>query len=264
MYSLRLTCVPAELDQLSAELWEAGTIGIHQTETSDGVVLIAGFESGANLSTLLTRFHAHAPASQHEPLIDWVEHTHRAWQAREVGQNLFLVPIWSNEATPPGRARLIHNPGLASGTGEHPCTRLALAALEKCVHETTRLVDVGTGSGILALAALRLGARHAICLDTDETALHVARENSSLNALDPFLIVGSAECMANEIADVTVVNINATVLLSIIDDLVRITRRGGRVILTGFPEAELRPFQQLLPAAEISRLDNWCCITAEI
>lgn len=91
-------------------------------------------------------------------------------------------------------------------------------------------------------------------------ALQAARENFLLNELPPILVAGSAECLADESSDVTVANISATVLLSILNEVVRITRPKGWVVLTGFPEEELQPFQRIFPDAEISQLNEWRCL----
>jgi ribosomal protein L11 methyltransferase len=264
MYSLRLVCSREQIDQLSAELWEAGTIGIHELDSGNQVVLLAAFDAPEPQPQLLTFFAGYSPAWQTEPATDWTEQTKQAWPGREIGERLFFAPPWCGDPTPPGRERIVHVPGLACGTGEHPCTRLALVALEKSVRPDTTLIDIGTGSGILAIAALRLGAPRAIGIDTDESALATARSNCSLNALQPVLIVGSAECVTAGAADITVANINGTVLLSILDDLLRITRRHGRLILTGFTNAELRPFRELLHVAEVSTLSGWSCLTATL
>jgi ribosomal protein L11 methyltransferase len=255
VYSLRLTCSPEQVDDLSAELWAAGTAGVEEIELCDRVLLIAAFEQRDD--SLLRFFQAQWQA---EPEVDWIGQTHRAWPPRAIGNRLFLAPPWSADPTPPGRIRMIHNPGLASGTGEHPCTQLALAALENCTQPGSVVADIGTGSGVLSIAALRLGAARAISVDTDEAALHVARENFSLNALAPRLVTGSADCLADQVADMTVANISGTVLFSLLNDLLRITRRV--LILTGFPESELRAFQ--FRDASTSAMGDWRCITVPL
>lgn len=126
------------------------------------------------------------------------------------------------------------------------------------------VADIGAGSGILSIAALRLGAGRAICVDTDKNALQVARENFSLNDLAALLVAGSADCIADECTDITVANMNGSVLFSILEDLLRITRGAGRLILTGFPESELPAFEQLFPGAEISAIGDWRCLTISI
>jgi|ERR1700685_361967 len=264
MYSLRLACSREQIDQLSAELWEAGTVGVQEIDSGKGVVLIAGFDVDDQQTSLTKLFASYSPEWRQEPATDWVQQTLTAWPAREIGERVFLAPTWCDDPTPPGRERIIHNPGLACGTGEHPCTQLAIAALEKSVRAGCKVVDVGTGSGILAIAALRLGASTAIGIDTDESALATARKNFSLNALATVLIAGSCDCMAEESADITVANINATVLLSIFDDLLRIARHPGRLILTGFTESESRRLLHLLPGADVSRLSEWCCLIATL
>ena len=264
MYSLRLICPHEEVDLASLELWEAGTVGIREIEGDDDITLIAGFEGNERRSELLDQFAAFAPEWHSEDAIDWIAVSHEAWQPREIGDRIFLAPHWSEAPTPTGRLRLVHNPGLACGTGEHPCTQLALIAIEKAVTFGCTLVDVGGGSGILGIAALHLGAAHAICADIDYVALTTARENFGLNDFHADLVCGSAECIAGKCADVTVANISGTVLLMLCEELVRITNRPGTLIVTGFPEAESATFQDLLPGAELSEIDGWCCITAKL
>lgn len=249
---------------LSAELWEAGPIAIREMASEGRVLLIAGFETNGAKRELLTRFHNYSPEWRSEAATDWVAESQAAWQPRSVGTRLFLAPPWSSDRTPAGRERIIHNPGLACGTGEHPCTQLALIALEKCVGPAFRVVDIGTGSGILAIAALRLGARWAAGIDPDETAITAASENFALNGLGPRLAVGSAECLADSCSDVTVANISGTVLLSILDDLLRATRPGGWLILTGFPENEAHVFERALPNCQVLGIDEWRCVVAKL
>jgi ribosomal protein L11 methyltransferase len=264
MYSLRLTCKSEDVDFLAAELYEAGTIGIRELDENGEIVLIAGFETNEHRAEMLARFSANSPTWYAEETVDWVGISHDAWPAREIGKRLFLAPPWVSDPTPRGRVRLIHNPGAACGTGEHPCTRLALVALEKLVLRGRTIVDVGTGSGILAVGALTLGAGRAIGIDIDCAALMAARENFDLNGVRADLICGSADVLAAGCSDVTVANISATVLLNIWDDLLRITRQPGHLVLTGFPQTEARTLQQLLPDGESFEMDGWCCLAGGI
>jgi ribosomal protein L11 methyltransferase len=260
MYSLRLVCSPEHVDLLSGELWDAGTAGVQEFDKGDAVVLSAAFESNDLRIELLQRFASYSPEWHRMDATDWVQQTQRAWPGREVGDRLFLAPVWCTESTPAGRERVVHNPGLACGTGEHPCTQLALTAVENCVTRGCRVVDIGTGSGILALGALRLGASIVIGVDTDVSALQAARENFALNDFVSRLIAGSADCVADGCSDVTVANISGTVLLSISEDLVRITCPGGWLILTGFPESEAGAFRMIFPEAEVLEMGEWRCL----
>jgi ribosomal protein L11 methyltransferase len=123
---------------------------------------------------------------------------------------------------------------------------------------------VGTGSGILAVAAVRLGARFVIGFDVDEASLQAARENFFLNGLIPLLVAGSAEAAIDGWADVTVANISGTVLLSMLDDLLRITRANGCLILTGFTEAELPVFKTCFPGAAVWAMNEWRCVVTNV
>ena len=262
MRSLHLTCSPERVEEISAELWDAGTLGVEEVDLADQVLLIACFEKRDD--SLLSNFAPYRPEWGELPAINWIEETHRGWPPRQIGGRLFLAVPWCTDPTPHGRTRVLHNPSQASGTGEHPCTQLALAALEKFIQPGSTVADIGTGSGIVSMAALRLGAARAIAVDTDENALLVARENFSLNGLEPSLVCGSANCLSDQIADVTVANINATVLLSIMDELLRITRPMGRLILTGFPSAESHVVRHIFPEVEFSMQDGWCSIVAAL
>lgn len=260
MYSLRLTCSPDTVDELSTALWEHTTAGIRELDDGDDVILIAGFETNAERAAMLRQFAAYSPEWEQEDATDWVQETRLAWPPRLVGERLFLAAPWSTEATPPGRLRIVHNPGLACGTGEHPCTQLALAALERRVSKGSTVIDIGTGSGMLALTALRLGARRVLGMDLDVSALQAARENFQLNQLEPALAAGSADSIRELSSDLTVANISGTVLLSMMDELQRMTKVEGSLILTGFPESELPAFVRLFPHADITALNEWRCI----
>ena len=263
MYSLRLQCRTEEAETLSFQLWEAGTVAISESYESETCVLTAGFERETSCASLLEQFASYQPEWR-EDRTDWLAVTREAWPGRAVGKRLYLAPPWSEEPTPEGRIRLVQNPGQASGTGEHPCTQLALEALESFVFPGCRVLDVGTGSGVLAIAAQQMGAATSVGVDRDGSALETARENFCLNNLTPLLAVGSADCIADGWSNLTVANISATVLLSIADDLLRVTAPGGVLILTGFPRSEAGALSDFLPQAEITYSNDWVCLTATL
>ena len=159
MYSVRIAAEPQDFDTLSAELWEAGTSGIVE---GDGFV-DAFFDHREDAA----RF----GDPQESPDIDWVRSTEDAWPPLRVGEKFFVVAPWRTEPTPEGRFRLEINPGMQCGTGQHPCTRLCLEAMEKIIQPGDAVLDVGTGSGILSLAAKLLGAGRVIACDIDPDAV---------------------------------------------------------------------------------------------
>lgn len=259
MYSLQLRCSPEEVEAASAELWDYGTVAISETDGGPWVRLLAGFESDGRRDELLQRFSRWQPEWEQDDT-DWEMQSREAWPPREVGTRIFLAPPWCRDETPAERVRLMHNPGTASGTGEHPCTQLALQALERYVNCTSRVVDVGSGSGILAIAAVLLGASTSIAVDTDEASLPTARENFGLNGLRPLLLCGSADSIVDGFADIVVANISGSVLLSLMDELLRITATTATLVLTGFTEGEASTFQRMFPQAEESACHEWGCL----
>ncbi|MBQ9347873.1 MAG: 50S ribosomal protein L11 methyltransferase [Oscillibacter sp.] len=115
---------------------------------------------------------------------DWENNWKQYYKPMEVGQKLLIVPVWEAADLPSGRIPVILDPGLAFGTGSHETTRLCLTLLERSVQGGERVLDLGCGSGILSIAALKLGAASADAVDIDEAAVRVARENAALNGID--------------------------------------------------------------------------------
>jgi ribosomal protein L11 methyltransferase len=264
VYRLSLTCSAAEAELIIAELWESGTLGIREQPQLRGIEIDAFFETSSLGENLIHRLARFSPTWEIVAATDWVAETYRAWPARAIGNRIFLAPAWSDEPTPPGRLRVIHNPGLACGTGEHPCTRLALMALEELLFSGANVADIGTGSGILAVGAMRLGARSVIGVDNDESALAAARENFALNRLEPMLAAGSTECIRNAHAGLTIANINAELLAPLVPDLFRITAPGGWIVITGFTEQEQTLFREFSASAAVTSLDGWLCLSVPV
>ena len=229
MFSLLLRHDPAAQDLLSAELMEAGSAGI--AEEPDG--LRAFFEDGIDTRAMTARFAQYHPELRIEADIDWEQETRDAWPPLLVGSRFFLVPPWRDEAAPAGRIRLEVNPGMACGTGWHPCTQLCLAALEGHVRPGARVLDVGCGSGILFLAAALLGAGLVIGCDIDLEAVMVARERIACP-----LFAGSIDAIQSDSMDVIVANVSAMVAQELASEFSRVRRLGSTLILSGFTESE--------------------------
>ena len=113
---------------------------------------------------------------------DWENNWKQFYKPMEIGDRLIVIPEWEN-ADIGNRVPLILNPGLTFGTGSHATTRLCLKALEQRVHGGERVLDLGCGSGILSIAALKLGAAHAFACDIDDKCQDVAYENAALNGI---------------------------------------------------------------------------------
>ncbi len=166
---------------------------------------------------------------------DWAE----AWKAHfhpiPIGERLVVAPSWSDYIPLPQQVVVELDPGMAFGTGAHPTTRLCLEALERGLHGGETVVDWGTGSGLLAVAAAKLGAARVLAGDVDPLAVSIARENCARNGVEGRVTVveGESPGILNAQADVTVCNILAGVIIELAEALADVTRPGGRLIASG-------------------------------
>lgn len=171
---------------------------------------------------------------------DWVRATQTQFQPVHVSPRLWVVPSWH---APPDAAaiNLFIDPGLAFGTGTHPTTRLCLAWLDANLRGGERVLDYGCGSGILAIAAMKLGAACASGVDIDPAAVLAARNNAMQNeVMVEFL---AADHSAPRAADVVLANILANPLVVLAPLLARATRPGGRIVLSGVLEHQAHDVQ---------------------
>ena len=168
----------------------------------------------------------------------WKEHFH----VLRIGRRVVVKPTWRDYTSQPDDAIVELDPGMAFGTGLHPSTRLCLLELDATPPRDTHVLDLGTGSGILAIAAARLGARDVLALDIDSVAVTVATDNVRRNGLSDRIAVARGTLpLANDPRrdaapsgfDIAVANITAPVLTGMAEHLVAALRPGGRLIAGG-------------------------------
>jgi ribosomal protein L11 methyltransferase len=165
---------------------------------------------------------------------DWVRTTQAQFNPIEIGARLWVGPSWHEP--PVARAAVRIDPGLAFGTGAHPTTRLVLDFLEKNVSGGERVLDYGCGSGILAIAAAKLGAAHVDGVDVDPQAVETANANARANRVA--LSAALPEQLAAAVYDIVVSNILAQPLIVLAPLLAARTARGGRIALAGILESQ--------------------------
>lgn len=261
MFSLVLTCSEQEAEQLSAELWERGAAGIEEISLPGSrCQLRAYFENPEGLAEAFASFDRRV---EPVPDVDWETVSRQAWPAFPLGGRLYLAPEWDESPTPPGRRRLIIHPGQALGTGAHPATRLCLEALDEHLQPGQTVLDVGTGSGILASAALLLGARIAVGCDIEFAPLEIARRNLSAGGLVALLFCGSARAARAGAFDIVVANINAATHESLAEDYSRLAPR--LLILSGFPQRDAPSVERAVGrfgyrAAAQRAEEEWRCL----
>ena len=220
MYSVLIAVLPGQRETLNAELWDAGTAGLIENDGS-----IEAFFETAETARRFGEPRACAA-------IDWVQQTQDAWPPLLVGEKFFVVAPWRTEPAPEGRFRLEINPGMQCGTGQHPCTRLCLAAMETTVQPGDAVLDVGSGSGILSRAAKMLGAGRVVACDTDPDAARAPALRDAASGDVPFFI-GSAGAVRAGAFDVVVANIGEVVVNELHAELARVAPRR---ILSGFED----------------------------
>jgi ribosomal protein L11 methyltransferase len=169
---------------------------------------------------------------------DWAE----AWKAHyhpiRIGRKLFIRPLWVDVEIAPDDVVIALDPGMAFGTGTHPTTQLCLEALEDAVQPGVKVLDLGTGSGILAIGAAKLGAAHILALDIDPIAVKVTQENIEQNEVAAKITAqqGSLENVITSARrfDLVVVNILARIIIMMCDQHLGDTvRPGGRALFSG-------------------------------
>jgi ribosomal protein L11 methyltransferase len=183
---------------------------------------------------------------------DWAEAWKKHFFIHRVGRRLVIVPSWRRYSAKRGELPIRLDPGMAFGTGLHPTTRLCLRALERYVRGDESLLDLGTGSAILAIAAAKLGARRVLALDIEPVAARVAGENVERNRLTGRIEVRLGSLPLDppgaETFDLVVANISFRVLSELHPALRRDLRAGGVALLSGVLEQDAPRLLELLAA----------------
>jgi len=232
--ALTLQVERAAAEAFSDALLEAGAQSV-SLETAGAVTALLSMEEDSK--TLVARAARAAgitpPAYSVETLDDrdWVRASQAQFAPVAIGERLWIGPSW--HAAPPGRIAVRIDPGLAFGTGSHPTTRLVLRFLEKNIKGGERVLDYGCGSGILAIAAARLGAAHVDAVDLDPQAVETARANAAAN--DVVLKSALPDAFPAAGYDIVVSNILAQPLIALAPML---APRGARIALSGILDSQ--------------------------
>ena len=231
--------------------------------------LVVLLESDADIDALLATAGAaiglqEVPAYtvDHVAEQNWVQLTQSQFDPIRVSERLWIVPSW-HEAPDPAAVNLILDPGMAFGTGSHPTTRLCLEWLERNVSDACSVLDYGCGSGILAIAAARLGAARVAGVDIDPQAVDAARANAERNAVTA-LFADSAQPVAGEY-DLVVANILSNPLRVLAPAICAHVRPGGRLALSGIlreqAEEIIGIYAQWLPMQVADTREDWVCLS---
>ena len=207
------------------------------------------------------------PEPQYKPIKDqnWMEAWKEHYRPFQVGEKILVMPAWEKPKQNEEKLVVRINPAMAFGTGTHPSTQLCLQLVERYIKKGGNFIDVGCGSGILSIAAIRLGTIHALAVDVDNQAVTATRENSAINDLKPGALetgLGSVdEIRSNQFsiqqAPLVAVNILASVILQLFDKgLGDLVSEEGVLLLSGILEPQLEDVLQSAKAAGFSLLEQ--------
>lgn len=202
---------------------------------------------------------------------DWTQMWRSFFSPLLVGDRLLVIPPWERRRPPPhqsGRVAVVIDPGPAFGTGHHPTTQMCLEAVERYLRPGMRVLDLGTGSGILAIAAARLGAGRVVALDTDPAAVKATLSNSRANRVLGRVSVrpGSLDGRLRPF-DLLLANISGQAIMELARPLSRAARPGAVVAVSGFLSESLNAVERALGAAgwqpvEVLCGDDWRTLVA--
>jgi len=247
-----------EPDQPPPALWEHNRItALFAPDAAVGDILRQAAEAAGLPEVPLYRIEALADN-------DWVRLTQAQFDPIRISQRLWIVPTWHTPSDPDA-INIVLDPGLAFGTGSHPTTQLCLRWLDDNLMRGESVLDYGCGSGILAIAALKLGAGSAVGVDLDPQAVLASRDNAAANQVTARFYLPD-EAPQFEV-DVVVANILTNPLKLLAPLLAASARRGGRVVLSGILSAQAEEVMQIYgqwfdlgsPIVE----DGWVCLSGK-
>ena len=209
---------------------------------------------------------------EHEKMYeeDWANTWKQYYKPSKIGEKIVVKPIWEEYEQKEGELVVNLDPGMAFGTGTHETTRMCIQALEKYVKEESTVFDVGCGSGILAIAAAKLGAKLAVGVDLDPVAVESSIENVGYNNLNNIEILhGNLVEVIDGKSDIVVANILAEIICILTDDVKRVMKDGGVFITSGIIHDRVDMVCEKLEATgfeviEKNRDGEWNCIVAKL
>ena len=254
---LTLTAASEHEDAIGVQLYLLGQTELEILNPDADTVQITIYEptvTAAMVREALEALAARAPGFTCDvrageiPEVKWFEVWKQYFVPKAVGERFQVRPPWATEPVPEGRLPLLIEPGNAFGSGYHETTQLVLEALERLPLAGASLLDAGCGSGILAIAALKLGAGPVLGFDIDPESIENSLANARLNGVEGRFRVAEAADVEGP-WDVVAANLIADLLGRVRDDLVRLTRPGGTLVLSGLLEGDQDGTRDLYLAA---------------
>jgi ribosomal protein L11 methyltransferase len=271
MRALRALVSAAEEDEASAALWDAGTLGVEVRPAPGGrVELVAYFAADVDPAPLASAIPGAAVEVVDVADVDWVARFREGFRAFEAG-SFRIVPAWDPPPSDPTRS-LIVEPGRAFGTGTHETTRLCLESIESLAarRRLGRALDLGAGTGLLAIAASRLGAAPVIATDVDPEATASCVLHARLNdaPLRVARVDGGRGLRAGAF-DLVLANLMALLLVDRVEEVRSLVATGGALVLSGLLDGDVPDVRAAYDAAcgappAVRTLGEWAALVYEL
>jgi len=202
---------------------------------------------------------------------DWASSWKKYYHPVKISETFTIVPTWEDYERVNSDELIIElDPGMAFGTGTHPTTVMCIQALEKTVQKDQHIIDVGTGSGVLSIAAALLGAKNVLALDLDEVAVESAKQNIDINHVSEQIEVRKGNLLEGieDKADIVVANILADIIIRFTDDAASIVKQGGYFITSGIIQPKKLEVKEAIIAAgfdieETLVMEDWVAFIAK-
>ena len=201
---------------------------------------------------------------------DWAVSWREFFGVVDSGGRCIIVPTWIEHEPQPGQFVIRLDPGQAFGTGHHETTRLCLLALDEAVRPGMHVLDVGTGSGVLAIAAIKLGAAEVTAIDIDPIATEVARANCDANGIGPEVSITAGTLTLGHAGryPLTVSNISTDANIALGPAFAQVVEPGGRLVLSGILAPDGRRVQEAMAVLEFGLVAmrherDWCLLEFE-
>lgn len=236
---LRIAVPRANADLISGELWRLGTLGIEERDEGAHIVLLAGFSS-AHAAEAAARSLETFSVVEEFGSSDYLDIWREFATIYRAGNRVVIRPPWVHYEPKASELVVGIDPGRSFGSGSHPSTRLALAELEQLLEGNESVLDVGCGSGILSVAAARLGATRVLGIDIDPAAIEFTTRNAKSNGVAELVTAAAIPIEAADgTFDVVISNMLASLLSSYGPNLVTMVRPGRRLVLSGLLSSQV-------------------------
>lgn len=267
---------PFNIDLLSGLLWELDILGINENDKS--LIISTNIESNINLDkvknllNILVTENLIESFEVLESLLEnknWNEEWEKKINVIKVSDNIVIKPSFRKYEPSENELVLVIDPKMSFGTGEHQTTKIVLQLLEKYIKIDDKVLDVGSGTALLGIAASKLGASYVVAVDNDEWCFINGKENAQRNEVEDIdIIMGTINDVNTKDFNLVLANINRNILIEIKESLFAKVKLNGKIILSGILKTDLeeikRQFTELgLTALEIHQIDEWIGIVLD-